>query len=66
MSRYPRRPTRQIFVGPVPVGGGAAVSVQSMTITKTADIDATLSQVYALHEAGADIVRCAWNDQWAD
>jgi AcrR family transcriptional regulator len=65
MSRYQRRSTRQIFVGPVPVGGGAPVSVQSMTITKTADVDATLSQIYALHGAGADIVRCTCNDQWA-
>ncbi len=58
----PRRPTRQINVGSVPVGGGAPVSVQSMTITKTADVDGTLAQVYALKGAGADIVRITCND----
>ncbi len=54
--------TRQIQVGPVAVGGGAPVSVQSMTTTKTADVDGTLSQVYALAGAGADIVRITCND----
>lgn len=57
-----RRVTRQIHVGPVAVGGGAPVSVQSMTTTKTADVDATLAQIYALAAAGADIVRCTCND----
>ena len=52
-----RRPTRQIRVGRVPVGGDAPVSVQSMTTTKTADVDGTLQQVYALAANGADIVR---------
>jgi (E)-4-hydroxy-3-methylbut-2-enyl-diphosphate synthase len=61
----PRRPTRQIQVGPVAVGGGAPVSVQSMTITKTADVDATLAQIYALKAAGADIVRCTCNEEAA-
>src|SRR5919199_236262 len=60
-----RRPTRQIRVGSVPVGGGAPISVQSMTITKTADVDATLAQVYALAGAGCDIVRCTCNRQEA-
>ena len=54
--------TRQIQVGRVPVGGGAPVSVQSMTTTKTADVDGTLAQVYALAGAGADIVRITCND----
>ena len=58
----PRRPTRQLFVGDVPVGGDAPVSVQSMTTTKTADVDGTLAQVYALSGAGADIVRITCND----
>jgi len=49
-------------VGDVPVGDGAPVSVQSMTITKTADVDGTLAQIYALAAAGADIVRCTCND----
>src|SRR5579875_2410890 len=58
----PRRPTRQIMVGNVPVGGGAPISVQSMTTTKTADVEGTLSQIYALAAAGADIVRCTCNE----
>jgi (E)-4-hydroxy-3-methylbut-2-enyl-diphosphate synthase len=57
-----RRNTRQIMVGSVPVGGGAPVTVQSMTITKTADVEGTLSQIYALAAAGADIVRCTCNE----
>ncbi|MDQ1441596.1 MAG: (E)-4-hydroxy-3-methylbut-2-enyl-diphosphate synthase [Acidimicrobiaceae bacterium] len=63
--RWPRRPTRQIMVGHVPVGGGAPITVQSMTITKTADVDGTLAQIYALHAAGADIVRCTCNERAA-
>ncbi|HEX7168003.1 MAG TPA: flavodoxin-dependent (E)-4-hydroxy-3-methylbut-2-enyl-diphosphate synthase [Acidimicrobiales bacterium] len=61
-SRYPRRKTRQIRVGSVLVGGDAPVSVQSMTITKTADVEGTLQQIYALAAAGADIVRCTCNE----
>ena len=57
-----RRATNRIHVGNVPVGGGAPVTVQSMTTTKTADVDATLAQVYALAGAGADIVRITCND----
>jgi len=57
-----RRTTRQIMVGSVPVGGGAPVSVQSMTITKTADVEGTLQQIYALAAAGCDIVRCTCNE----
>src|SRR5437762_10050426 len=60
-----RRQTRQIHVGTVAIGGGAPISVQSMTITKTADVDATLQQIYALAGAGADIVRCTCNRQEA-
>ncbi len=60
-----RRATRQIRVGGVAVGGGAPVSVQSMTTTKTADVDATLAQVYALAAAGCDIVRCTCNEEEA-
>jgi (E)-4-hydroxy-3-methylbut-2-enyl-diphosphate synthase len=59
---YARRVTRRIDVGSVPVGGGAPVSVQSMTITKTADVDGTLAQIYELAAAGADIVRCTCNE----
>jgi (E)-4-hydroxy-3-methylbut-2-enyl-diphosphate synthase len=50
------------MVGSVPVGGGAPVTVQSMCTTKTADVDGTLAQVYALAGAGADIVRITCND----
>src|SRR2546422_6940827 len=60
-----RRTSRQVMVGTVPVGGGAPVTVQSMTTTKTADVDGTLSQVYALAAAGADIVRCTCNEEEA-
>ncbi|MFV0308221.1 MAG: flavodoxin-dependent (E)-4-hydroxy-3-methylbut-2-enyl-diphosphate synthase [Desertimonas sp.] len=61
-----RRKTRQIVLAhpthPIAVGGDAPVSVQSMTTTKTADVEGTLQQVYALYGAGADIVRCTCND----
>ena len=60
--RYERRRTRQVHVGGVPVGGGAPISVQSMTTTKTSDVEGTLAQIYALAGAGADIVRCTAND----
>ena len=61
-SSFPRRETRQVMVGDVPVGGGAPITVQSMTITKTADVEGTLQQIYALAAAGADIVRCTCNE----
>jgi (E)-4-hydroxy-3-methylbut-2-enyl-diphosphate synthase len=61
----PRRRTRQIAVGSVKVGGDAPISIQSMTTTKTADVEGTLQQIYALAGAGADIVRCTCNDQAA-
>jgi (E)-4-hydroxy-3-methylbut-2-enyl-diphosphate synthase len=57
-----RRPTKQIHVGGVAVGGGAPITVQSMTITKTADVEGTLQQIYALAAAGCDIVRCTCNE----
>jgi (E)-4-hydroxy-3-methylbut-2-enyl-diphosphate synthase len=59
----PRRITRGIRVGPVPVGGGSPVTVQSMTTTKTADVDGTLAQIYSLAAAGCDIVRCTCNEE---
>ncbi len=55
----PRRPTRQIMVGNVPVGSDAPVSIQSMTTTKTYDIGSTLQQIAELTAAGCDIVRVA-------
>ncbi|PLS31621.1 4-hydroxy-3-methylbut-2-en-1-yl diphosphate synthase [Bifidobacterium margollesii] len=56
---HPRRKSRRIMVGPVPVGGGAPISVQSMTNTLTADVGATLRQIGELAQAGCDIVRVA-------
>ncbi len=62
---FERRRTRQIYVRDVAVGGGAPISVQSMTTTKTADVEGTLAQIYALAAAGADIVRCTCNEEEA-
>ncbi len=58
-----RRVSRQIHVGSVPVGGGAPISVQSMTNTVTSDVQATISQIKELEEAGADIVRVSCPDE---
>jgi len=55
----PRRKSHQVLVGNIPVGGGAPVTVQSMTTTLTADVDATLQQIAALTAAGCQIVRVA-------
>ena len=54
-----RRKTRQIQLGKVQVGGGAPVTVQSMTKTDTRNVDATVDQIWALEVAGCDIVRVA-------
>src|SRR5438034_9668420 len=58
-----RRTCRQIRVGKVPVGGDAPITVQSMTNTLTSDVKATVEQVQALAQAGADIVRVSCPDQ---
>lgn len=58
-----RRKSRQIMVGPVPVGGDAPISVQTMTNTPTTDVAATVAQVQAAAEAGADIVRVSVPDE---
>ncbi|MEO1291398.1 MAG: flavodoxin-dependent (E)-4-hydroxy-3-methylbut-2-enyl-diphosphate synthase [Pseudomonadota bacterium] len=58
-----RRTSRQIHVGPVAIGGGAPISVQTMTNTLTSDADATIRQVQACAEAGADIVRVSCPDE---
>jgi (E)-4-hydroxy-3-methylbut-2-enyl-diphosphate synthase len=50
---------RQIFVGSVPIGGGAPVVVQTMTKTETSNLTATMDQIHKVAEAGADVVRCA-------
>jgi (E)-4-hydroxy-3-methylbut-2-enyl-diphosphate synthase len=58
---FERRNTRKLRVGDIDVGGDAPISVQSMTTTKTADVEATLTQIYSLAGAGADIVRVTCN-----
>ena len=60
-----RRVSHKINIGPVPVGGDASISVQSMTKTDTRDVPQTLSQISELSEAGCDIVRCAVPDMEA-
>jgi (E)-4-hydroxy-3-methylbut-2-enyl-diphosphate synthase len=57
--QLPRNPTRSVRIGSVTIGQGHPIAVQSMTATHTQDIDATVEQVNALHEVGADIVRIA-------
>ena len=57
VSPIVRRKSRQIMVGNVPVGGDAPITVQSMTNTETTDVAATVAQIRALENAGADIVR---------
>ncbi len=58
-----RRKCRQIMVGDIPVGGDAPISVQSMTNTLTTDVKATVEQIHALENAGADIVRVSCPDE---
>jgi (E)-4-hydroxy-3-methylbut-2-enyl-diphosphate synthase len=58
-----RRKSRKIYVGKVPVGGDAPITVQSMTNTVTYDVKATVEQIQALERAGADIVRVSCPDQ---
>ncbi len=60
-----RENTKQITVGKLPIGGGAPVSVQSMCNTPTHDVSATINQIFALQEAGCDIVRLAVPDEKA-
>lgn len=61
----PRRPTRQIFIGSLPVGGGAPIVVQSMTQTDTRDVVSTVSQIRRLENAGCEMVRVAVPDREA-
>ncbi|KLN59471.1 4-hydroxy-3-methylbut-2-en-1-yl diphosphate synthase [Kiloniella spongiae] len=58
-----RRKSRQVMVGNVPVGGDAPITVQSMTNTLTTDVKATVEQIQAMEEAGADIVRVSCPDE---
>jgi (E)-4-hydroxy-3-methylbut-2-enyl-diphosphate synthase len=57
-----RRQTRPIYMGKVKIGGGAPISVQSMTNTPTQDVTATVAQIHRLEEAGCEIVRVAVPD----
>lgn len=60
-----RKKTRQIHIGPVAIGGGAPISVQSMCNTRTTDTEGTVAQIKALQAAGCDIVRLAVPDMEA-
>lgn len=60
-----RRKTRQVMCGDVAIGGGAPVSIQSMTNTDTRNVDATVEQIARLADAGCEIVRCAVPDMEA-
>ncbi len=62
---FKRKKTRMIHIGPVAIGGGAPISVQSMCNTKTTDTKATVAQIKALQTAGCDIVRLAVPDMQA-
>ena len=57
-----RRKTRQIQIGKVGIGSNFPISVQSMTTTKTKDVEATLAQIYEIASNGADIVRVTCNE----
>ncbi len=63
--RIKRKPTRAIRIGPVQIGGGAPVVVQSMTNTDTRDVGATLAQLQRLAAAGCEVARLAVPDQKA-
>src|SRR5256884_7589081 len=65
MTGYQRRKTVAVDVGGVKVGGAHPIVVQSMTNTDTADVDATVAQVRALHEAGSELVRVTVNNDAA-
>ena len=58
-----RRKSRQVMVGPVPVGGGAPITVQTMTNTPTSDAGATIDQIRRAEEVGVDIVRVSCPDE---
>ena len=59
---FNRRKTSQIQVGKVGIGSNFPISVQSMTTTKTRDVDGTLAQIYEIASNGADIVRVTCNE----
>ncbi len=60
-----RKQTRQVRIGDVTIGGGAPVAIQSMTNTRTGDVQATVAQIHELTAAGCEIVRCAVPDMEA-
>ena len=60
-----RRATKPVYVGGVKVGGGADITVQSMTKTDTRDVAATVRQIHQLEEAGCEIIRSAVPDMEA-
>ena len=60
-----RKTTRRIYIGNVPIGGGAPIAVQSMTNTDTRDVAATVGQIERLSDAGCEIVRMAVPDEAA-
>ncbi len=57
MQTY-REQTKQVHIGAVPIGGGAPIAIQSMTNTKTTDVQGTIAQILALEAAGCEIIRC--------
>src|SRR3989338_9830963 len=59
----PRRTTKEIKIGKLKIGGGNPITVQSMTKTKTSDIDATVKQIHELEKADCQIIRCAVPDK---
>ena len=63
--KFERRKTREVNVGNIIIGGNAPISVQTMTKTKTADVDATVNQIERCKQAGADIIRVTINDKQA-
>ena len=58
-----KKPTHQVMVGSIPIGGGAPIVVQSMTNTDTADVQKTTQQIYELWEKGSEIVRVTVNNE---
>ncbi|NTW76397.1 MAG: flavodoxin-dependent (E)-4-hydroxy-3-methylbut-2-enyl-diphosphate synthase [Syntrophaceae bacterium] len=65
LSKIVRKKTRKINLGGVPIGGDAPITVQSMTNTNTCDVNATVTQIRELEEAGCEIIRVAVPDQEA-
>ena len=64
MDNY-RNKTRKVQIGDVCIGGGEKIAIQSMTNTKTQDVDATVEQILRLEDAGCEIVRCTVPDMEA-